>query len=85
MSGEDFAQVTLNRFTTTHDRFQVVSSVCGWLAGYSKFVDALSYARAKKTERHTEPQEIVTIFDLMAHHGKPQLWDIAGKILARKP
>ena len=84
MSGENFAQVTLNRATTTHDRFMVLCSVCGWISGHKNFSLALSAAQYAYMLKHTLPDEKITIYDLMAHKGKPELWDFNGNILTRK-
>lgn len=81
----EYNETPEKRITTTHDRFTVDCSQCGFLPyGYTNFTDALNYAK-KAVLKHASPNEKITVFDRMAHKGKPELWDYQGNIISHKP
>ncbi len=64
--------------TTVHDRFQVCCSYCGFLSSHRTHELALESAK-HALARHNQKVEHITVFDLMAHKGKTDLWDVNGK------
>ena len=65
------------RITTVHDRFQVCVRDTELLESFQTFYEAMRYCR------RYEGEELV-IYDLMAHRGRPDLWDREGKVLEVK-
>ena len=63
------------RYTTVHDRFQVVHDIDGFLEGFATRAEAMAYAQRWDNPETTgyEPGG-VTVYDLMAHKGKPNMW-----------
>lgn len=62
--------------STVHDRFTISSFTEGFIAGFKTFPEALEAA-----QHHKYPHSI-EIFDVMAHLGKPQLWDYTGMVIS---
>ena len=68
---------------TTDDRFQVTCSYCGFIARETNLIDAISTAQGAKI-KHNQTNEIIEIFDLMAHIGCPEIYTNTGKPIAFK-
>jgi hypothetical protein len=62
------------RDTTVHMRYEVGEPIEGSLAHFQTWEKAVEYANRIQADS-------VTIFDLMAHRGRPQLWDCHGTVL----
>lgn len=58
--------------TMVHDRFQVTRHGSGFMCSFTRLSDAVRFCQEHKYR--TE----LTIFDAMAHFGKPELWDWNG-------
>ena len=58
--------------TMVQDRFQITRHGSGFMCSFARFKDALGFCQEHKYR--TE----LTIFDAMAHMGKPELWDWNG-------
>ena len=75
------------RRTTVHDRYTVECSLCGLIDyGFTSFDKATTFA-LQKLWRHANHGQ-VTIFDVMAHQGKPNHWEVDScgyfKVIGRK-
>jgi len=68
----------------TSYRFQVSCSYCGMLESFTNFNDAVTYANKMQKTQHNNPCENVEVFDLLAHSGKPDLFDYLGDIKSIK-
>lgn len=71
------------RWTLVHDRYQIVDQYCGLFRTAMSRSDAFRIAY-EHYESHT-PDAIVEVFDTMAQHGKPQLWDYQGNLVSLRP
>jgi len=65
------------------DRFQITCSYCGFLASERTLKDAISSANLAEL-RHNAEYEHIEIFDLMAHTGKPELYNSSGEVITVK-
>ena len=64
---------------TVHDRFQVGCSYCGHLSAHQTR-NAATVALWNLSGRHATCGKL-TIFDVMARRGAPELWDARGYVL----
>jgi len=58
--------------TIVQDRFQITRHGSGFMCSFARFNDALRFC-----QEHKCPTEL-TIFDAMAHIGRPERWDWNG-------
>lgn len=65
--------------TMVHDRFQVTRHGSGFQCSFPRLQDAMRFC-----QEHIYRTEL-TIFDAMAHHGKPEMWDGKGIIISFRP
>jgi len=65
------------------DRYEISCRYCGVLSYAPTLLKALRAAEAANP-KHSMDYEHVTVFDRMAHHGQPELFDAHGKILQRR-
>ncbi len=61
--------------TLVHDRFQVCCSYCGLLDQFTTKQAAFDYANRIKA-KHNTTEEKIEVFDAMAQHGHPNLWQV---------
>ena len=61
----------------TDNRFHVGCSCCGMIDTYPSLIEAKSRAVSARNGLHSDCEDI-TIFDTMAHIGKPQLYEVDG-------
>jgi len=65
------------------ERFTVNCSVCGYLTGHTTLAKALMKATSAQ-RGHSLRGEVVTVFDVMAHRGRPELYNADGEVLGRR-
>lgn len=64
-----------------HDRYEVGCEQCHFLASFPKEAEAFEYAQHAQLHAHLACG-LVTVFDAMAHRGRPQLWTASGSLRA---
>jgi len=64
------------RFTTVHDRYQVVDPCCGLVCTTTTKGAALVEATRHWT-RHTEPLEWIVVYDVMARRSAVREWRVS--------
>ena len=69
--------------TTTRERFTVGCDWCGHLDGFKSYRDAHEYAESI-WHNHLECPGVIRVFDIMAHQGQPEMWDVNGFIIRHK-
>lgn len=72
------------RYTTVHDRYEIGCSVCGSVAHAMTLSDALAQARTYRKDVHKSPEEVVTVFDVMARRGACSEWNLEGRCIGYK-
>ena len=65
---------------TVDDRFQVTCSICGYLVGERSLGEAIHTANFANM-KHNSENEHIEIYDIMAHIGKPELYDVDGEVI----
>ena len=65
---------------TVDDRFQVSCSICGYLTSERTLKEAIHTARFADMKHHSE-NEHIEIYDIMAHMGKPELYNVDGEVI----
>ena len=66
---------------TVDDRFQISCSNCGYLASERTLQDAKRSASLAEL-KHNAEYEHIEIYDIMAHIGKPELYNSDGEIIS---
>ena len=65
------------------NRFQVSCSYCKHLDSFPTMALAMRYAQGA-VKRHSESNEVIGIFDLMAHIGQYELYDSQGNGISKR-
>ena len=65
------------------DRFQVTDAFCGLVTTAPTKAEATRKAKFHEEDSDCDCQ--VTVYDVMAHHGRPQEWTTEGKVIAHRP
>lgn len=60
-------------------RYEIGCSICGYICSDRTMSDAIATAN-RASELHKGKSEYITIYDRMAHRGKPRLYDMNGNI-----
>jgi len=68
---------------TVNERYQVDCSICGHLSSERTFVNAKRTAQFADMFHHSENEQI-TISDIMAHRGKPDLYTNTGEVISTR-
>jgi hypothetical protein len=64
----------MERYTTTHDRYQITDPICGLVETATSLKDALRKANMHRCDA-------VEVFDTMARYDCAQTWNREGRIL----
>ena len=64
-------------------RYEIGCSECGVICYETTLKKALIEAQTQ-TKQHDTDSEKVTVYDRLAHYGKPELFDTTGKVLKLK-
>lgn len=66
------------------ERYEIGCSVCGVIGYEACLADALRVAQRQQEQRHNTENETVTVYDRLAHHGKPELYTPKGTVIETK-
>jgi len=69
---------------TVNGRYQVDCSICGHLVSERSLRKAIHTAQFLADLRHNLEGEQITIYNTLAHRGKPDLYSKDGKIISTR-